>query len=63
MKWIDRPTGEQPLLKKENALKDLPLGWCGKSLFPPTFAVGVAQNLHPHPHISTPTWNVGVLLD
>ena len=35
-----------------------------KSIPPPTkkIAVGVARNLLPHPHISTPTWNVGVLL-
>ena len=31
MKWIDRPTGEQPLLKKENALKTYPLGGVEKS--------------------------------
>ena len=54
MKWIDRPTGEQPLLKKDNALKDLPLGWCGKSHLK-KMVVEVAQNLLPHPHFSSPT--------
>ena len=56
MKWIDRPTGEQPLLKKENALKTYPLGGVEKVYSPPHFkAVGVAQNLLPQPHFSSPT--------
>ena len=35
MKWIDRPTGEQPLLKKDNALKTYPLGGVEKVYSPP----------------------------
>ena len=62
MKWIDRPTGEQPLLKKENALKTYPLGGVEK-VYSPTFAVGIAQNLVPLPNFSSPSWNEGELLD
>ena len=61
MKWIDRSTGEQPLLKKENALKTYPLGGVEKVIFK-KICGWVAQNLVPLPHFSSPSWNEGELL-
>ena len=54
MKWIDRPTGEQPLLKKENALKTYPLGGVEKVYSPPLSRSGLPKIWSPYPILAPP---------
>ena len=54
MKWIDRPTGEQPLLKKDNALKTYPLGGVEKVYSPPLSWSGLPKICSPTPILAPP---------
>ena len=54
MKWIDRPTGEQPLLKKDNALKTYPLGGLEKVYSPPLSPLGLPKICTPSPILAPP---------